>query len=302
VFNNYANYEYLLASAQLFLAMLGMGALLSPTDFISQVKQPKGLLIGLGMQWCLVPLIAFTLGLVLPIPTGIALGFILIAAVPSGATGNIIAYFGKGNIALSISLTAITTIAAIVTMPLLLHLLLSNYLPASFQMPTQQIAQDIFIALIIPLAFGMLLKAKSNLSFSESFSRWSVRLSLLLIVLMAVSAQHSGRIDPKAYGVMGVLALVIFCLAIQLCAFTVSSIGRLSSPDGLAIVIKSNYRNISLAVAIKAIIFPAHIDIIDPVADAVFFTVLLYGGISLLMSLIVMAIHRIQSPSWVKGG
>jgi BASS family bile acid:Na+ symporter len=297
VFESYAQYEYLLASTQLFLAMLGMGALLAPADFLLEIRKPKGLIVGLLMQWLLLPLVALVLGYLLVgfgvvIPSGIVLGFLLISTVPTGTLGNILTFFGKGNVALSISLTAITTVCALLTTPVLLHLLLANYLPDDFQMPTTQIAQDIFFALIIPLMIGMWIKSKSNVSFSDTFSRWSVRLSLVLIVLMAVSANNSGRIDPKAYGVMGIAALFIFCAALQLMAFLLAKFNRLSSRDILAIVIKSSFRNISLAVAIKAIIFPAQAGIIDPVADAVFFTVLLYGGVSLFMSLLAMFYHR----------
>ena len=295
---HYAEYEYLLASAQLFFAMLGMGALLTPGDFVTEVKHPKGLIVGLLMQWLVLPLTALSLGFLFLkagnfIPIGIVLGFLLIATVPTGTLGNILTLFGKGNIALSISLTAITTVGALVTTPVLLHLLLASYLPKTFQMPTQQIAQDIFISLIIPLVLGMWIRKKFTRDFSEIFSTWTVRFSLLLIVLMAVSANNSGRIDAKAYGVAGIAALFIFCAVLQLAALLLAVLNRLPSRDVLAIVIKSSFRNISLAVAIKAILFPAQTGVLDPVADAVFFTVLLYGGASLLLSLLAMAGHRL---------
>ena len=121
-FNNYAAYEYPLASAQLILAMLGMGALLTPKDFMVEVTNPRGLVVGLCFQWVLAPLIAVGLGGLLPIPAGIAVGLIFVAAVPGGTMSNILTLFGRGNIALSIALTAITTVAALVMTPLLLKL------------------------------------------------------------------------------------------------------------------------------------------------------------------------------------
>ena len=80
-FDNYAAYEYPLASSQLFLAMLGMGALLAPRDFLLEIKRPQGLAIGLGCQWLLVPLVAFAIGQLLSLPAGIAAGLVLVAAV-----------------------------------------------------------------------------------------------------------------------------------------------------------------------------------------------------------------------------
>lgn len=298
-FNNYADYEYPLASSQLFLAMLGMGALLAPQDFLLEIKRPKGLMIGLGFQWLMVPLIAVILGFLLPIPAGIAVGLMLIAAVPGGTLSNILTHFGGGNIALSISLTSITTVAALVTTPLLLHVMISEYLPNDFEMPTARIAQDILLALIIPLLIGMFIKTKASQKNSELFSKWVIRLSLALIVVMAVGAGGSGRLDPHAYGLIGIVALVVFGFAIKACSIVVIKAAGLTSGDGLAILIEAAFRNMSLAVAIKAIVFPAQTGVTDPIGDAVFFTALLYGGVSLFMSIIPVVIHRrvISQPS-----
>ena len=104
------------------------------------------------------PLVAVVLGALLPIPAGIAVGLIFVAAVPGGTLANVLALVARGNIALSISLTAITTVAALITTPLLLKLLVSQYLPENFRMPLGLIARDIFGTLIIPLVLGMLVK------------------------------------------------------------------------------------------------------------------------------------------------
>jgi BASS family bile acid:Na+ symporter len=272
--------------------MLGMGALLAPRDFVLEIRSPKGLIVGLCFQWLVVPVIALMLGRILPVPSGIALGLILIAAVPGGTLSNILTYLGRGNIALSISLTAITTVAALVTTPLLLQLMISGYLPDDFHMPTVRIARDIFVTLIVPLAMGMWMHASVSPVRSGQFSTWVIRLSLLLIVLMAIGAGGSGRLDPAAYGVMGIVALVIFAVVIKIISLGVIKAFRLHGRDGLAIVIEAMFRNMSLAVAIKAIVFPTQTAVADPVGDAVFFTVLLYGGVSLGMSLIPVFYHK----------
>lgn len=291
-YTNYADYEYPLASSQLFLAMLGMGALLAPKDFLLEMQKPKGLITGLGFQWIAVPLIAVLIGILLPIPAGIAVGLMMIAAVPGGTLSNILTHFGNGNIALSISLTSITTVAALVTTPILLHVMISEYMPNGFEMPTARIAQDIVLTLIVPLVIGMFIKVKASQHRSEVFSKWVIRLSLALIVVMAVGAGGSGRLDPKAYGLIGIAALAIFGISIKLVSILVVKATKLTSKDGLAIVIEATFRNMSLAVAIKAIVFPAQTGVTDPIGDAVFFTALLYGGVSLVMSLIPVFWHR----------
>lgn len=290
--NNYAAYEYPLASGQLILAMLGMGALLTPRDFLLEVKQPKGLAVGLVFQWMLVPLIALALGEVLPIPAGIAVGLIFVAAVPGGTMSNILTLFGRGNIALSIALTSITTVAALVTTPTLLKLLLSEFLPPDFSMPMGRIARDIFGTLIIPLLLGMFLKSRTTTYYAAQFAKWSIRFSLLLILVMVVGASGSGRLSVDDYGVAGIATLVVFALVVQLTAVLVSKVIGLTSNDGLAITVESTFRNISLAVAVKATVFPAQAGVLDPIGDAVLFVALLYGGVSMFLTLLPVLIHR----------
>lgn len=291
-YSSYASYEFLLASSQLFLAMLGMGALLSPSDFLLEIRKPRGLLVGLGCQWFIVPLVAFALGALLPVPVGIAVGLILIAAVPGGTLSNILTLFGRGNIALSISITSITTVAALVVTPTVLEFLAAQHLPENFSMPTGRLAVDIFATLITPLLLGMLVRHRVNTVFAANFSKWAIRLSLALIAVMVVGAGGSGRLDPAAYGLMGIATLVVFCLAVQLSALLVSRLVGMPAFDTLAVVVEVGFRNMSLAVAVKAVVFPAQPGVLDPVGDAVLFTVLLYAGVSLFMSLVPVLIQR----------
>lgn len=291
-FSNYAAYEYAVASTQLFLAMLGMGALLTPRDFLLEVKRPQGLVTGLSCQWLLAPLVAFVLGIVLPIPAGIAAGLVLVAAVPGGTSSNILTLFGRGNIALSVSLTSITTVAALFVTPLLLQLLISKYLPADFEMPTGRIALDIFATLIVPLLLGMAVRWRGGTSCSVPVSRWAIRLSLATLAVMVVGATGSGRLDPQAHGLMGIAALVMLCVCLQGGAFVCCRAMGLTTNDSLAIVIETGFRNVSLAVAIKALVFPASGTTLDPIGDAVLYAILLYGGVSMALCVIPVIANR----------
>lgn len=297
LFQNYPAYEYALASSQLFLAMLGMGALLTPDDFLLEIRRPRGLLVGLGFQWILVPLLALAVGILLPVPVGIAVGLILVAAVPGGTLSNILTLFGRGNIALSISLTSITTVAALAFTPLLLQLLAAQHLPAEFRMPTGRLALDIFVTLIIPLAIGMAVRHFASPVLAGQFSKWVIRMSLGLIGVMVVGAGGAGRLDPGAYGAIGVAALVVFCLGVQGSALLVCRGLGMQATDALAVIVEVGFRNMSLAVAVKAVVFPAQPGVLDPIGDAVFFTALLYGGVSLFMSLVPVLINRRLVPA-----
>ena len=291
-FTHYADYEYLLASSQLFLAMLGMGALLAPRDFISEVRQPRSLFIGLGFQWMMVPLIALAVAVLAPVPTGVAIGIMLIAAVPGGTLSNILTHFGRGNIALSISLTSITTVAALVTTPLLLQLMMAEHLPDNFEMPTMDIARYILLTLIFPLLVGMVIKVNTPEITSERLSKWLIRASLLLVMMMAIGASGSGRLNPQAYGAISIGAVVIFCITLKLASVAVARVTNIPTRDGLAIVVEATFRNLSLAVAVKAIVFPAQNGIVDPIGDAVLFTTFLYGIISVFVTLLPVFYHQ----------
>lgn len=291
-FNSYASYEYALASSQLFLAMLGMGALLAPSDFLLEVRRPRGLFVGLGCQWLMVPLVAFAVGAMLPVPAGIAVGLILVAAVPGGTLSNILTLFGRGNIALSIALTSITTVASLMFTPLVLQLLAEQHLPDNFSMPTGRLAVDIFASLILPLVLGMILRQRANTEYAANFSKWVIRISLALVVVMVVGASGSGRLDPDAYGLAGAMALVVLCLAVQGGALLITRMAGMSGADSLAVVVEVSFRNMSLAVAVKAVVFPAQPGVMDPIGDAVLFTALLYGGVSMVMSFVPVLVRR----------
>ena len=291
-FHSYASYEYALASSQLFLAMLGMGALLAPSDFLLEVRKPRSLLVGLGCQWLMVPLVAFAVGALLPVPAGIAVGLILVAAVPGGTLSNILTLFGRGNIALSIALTSITTVASLMVTPLVLELLAAQHLPENFSMPTGRLAVDIFASLILPLVLGMILRQRSNTVFAANFSKWVIRMSLALVVVMVVGASGSGRLDPGTYGLAGAVALVVFSLSVQGVALLLTRFAGMPGADSLAVVVEVGFRNMSLAVAVKAVVFPAQPGVMDPIGDAVLFTALLYGGVSMVMSLVPVLVRR----------
>jgi BASS family bile acid:Na+ symporter len=269
-----------------------MGALMTPHDFLLEIKNPKGLAVGFGFQWALVPLIAFALGELLPIPVGIAVGLVFVAAVPGGTLTNILTLYGRGNIALSIVLTSITTVAALGMTPLLLQLLVSQYLPDDFSMPVGRIARDIFATLIVPLALGMWLKSRTTTYYAAQFAKWVIRFSLLLVLGIVVGSAGSGRLDATTYGVIGVATLVIFALLVQGSAVLAGKVMRLPSGDALAISVEATFRNISLAIAVKATVFPAQPGVLDPVGDGVLFVALLYGGVSMFMTLIPVVIHR----------
>lgn len=291
MFDHYAEYEYVLASSQLLFAMFGMGALLGLADFVAVFRRPRELLVGLGLQWLLVPAWAVALVRLLELPPGIAAGLALVAAVPGGTMSNVFTYIARGNIALSISLTAVTTVASLGATPLLLRLLAGTYLPADFAMPVGRIAFEIGAVLLAPLSAGMLLGVLLP-ARRERVSRASIRVSFVCLALMVIGSAGSGRLDGTAHGWIGPVAVVLLCAGFQTLAWLVSRLARLGAPERVAISIEVTVRNANLAVMVKASLFPAVSGVADPIGDGMFFVALMYGGVALPLCMIPIVLGR----------
>jgi BASS family bile acid:Na+ symporter len=287
----YVQYEYWFAAFQLVMAMLGMGATLTARDFRDVVREPKPVTLGLIVQIVLVPLAAFIFLRTLGVHGGVAVGIALIASIPGGTTSNIFTFFARGNSALSISITGLTTIACLVTTPLILAALISDNLPANFTMPTGKIVSEIGFTLLLPLALGMLYLYLYPRA-AVSVSKWCIRASLLGIVLIVIGSISAGRLNLAAFGMNNVMLVVLFTLALTVTGWIAPRLFRLSRPDSTAIEFEVIVRNINLGVLLKASLFPAAAAATSDIGDAVLFTLLLYGALQLIVAPILIALYR----------
>jgi len=287
----YIEYEYWFAAFQLVLAMLGMGATLTIADFAAVLKSPKAVTIGTLVQLAFVPLIAFLFISLTGIVGGVAVGIALIAAIPGGTTSNIFTYMAKGNSPLSIAITAITTLACLITTPLILKLLITEYLPADFTMPTGQIVNDIALTLLLPLIIGMVV-LRVLPAQAHSFSKWCIRLSLLGIVLIIIGSSSAGRLDIAAFGGANVGLVISFVIALTILSWFLTKVVGLVRADSTAIQMEVVVRNVNLGVLIKASMFPVVVGASNTIGDMVLFTVLLYGGVQMLVAAVVITLNR----------
>lgn len=287
----YVQYEYWVAAIQLILAMLGMGATLTGKDFHDVVREPKAVTIGCLVQLLAVPFVAFLFIKSLGLVGGIAVGIALIAAIPGGTTSNIFTYMARGNSPLSISITALTTLACLISTPLILGLLITDYLPADFAMPAGQIVLEIAVNLLLPLMVGMAV-LKFLPAIAPSLSKWSIRLSLFAIFLIVIGSASAGRLDIEAFGTNNLFLVLLFLLLIAVMSWFLPKFLGLTIPDRTAIEMEAMVRNVNLAVLIKASMFPAIFGISDPLGDTVLFTVLLYGGMQMIVAAILIVMRR----------
>lgn len=290
-FDNYESYEYALATAQLAFAMLGMGLLLTPADFALVFRRPRELSVGLVLQFIAAPLLAFLIGRVLPVEPGVAAGLALIAAVPGGTLSNIMTLFARGNIALSIALTSVATIASLATTPFILRLVGGDSFPPGFVMPVGRIAFEIGVVLLAPLFAGMLLGSKIG-SRREGLSKACIRISLALIAAIVIGSMGAGRLEPERFSVWAPVSVALLCVGLQLVAYTSATLSGFAPADRAAVSIEVTIRNSNLALMVKASLFPAVAGVIDPIGDAMFFVALLYGAVAMPVSLIQVFLGR----------
>jgi len=290
----YIQYEYWFAAFQLIFAMFGMGATLTINDFQDVVREPRSVTLGTLMQLLFVPLFALAFITMSGVTGGVAIGIALIAAIPGGTTSNIFTYMARGNVPLSISVTGITTLACLITTPLILGFLITEHLPPDFSMPTGQIVTEIAFTLLLPLVVGMVV-LKVSPKNAGWISKWSIRASLLGIVAIVVGSSSAGRLDIEAFGSHNLYLVLTFIIILTIVTWVCAKLLRLSNTDATAIEMEVVVRNVNLGVLIKASMFPVVVGASNQLGDMVLFAILLYGGLQMLISVALIFIRRRQN-------
>ena len=287
----YLEHEYWFAVVQLVLAMLGMGATLRGRDFADLLQAPTAVTLGLVVQLLVVPLTALLFIRLAGLAGGVAVGIALLAAMPGGTGSNIFTYFARGSIALSICITALTTLICLVSTPLILSALAAEYMPPDFTMPRVRIITEIGLTLLLPLCLGMLyLYLFPNTA--GFVAKWSIRGSVLGIALIVVGSLSAGRLDLYTFGFDNTLRVVAFAAVLWGIGWVAPRLRRLSRPDATAIEIEVILRNINLAVLVKASLFPAATAATGALGDMVLLTVLFYGSVELTIGAALIGLRR----------
>ena len=174
-----------IAPIALALIMLALGLGLTGQDFLRVAKQPKDFLVGLICQLILLPIIAFLLLKIFNLPLEIALGVMIIAAAPGGVTSNVLTKFANGDVALSISLTAIISLISIISVPFIVFKSseLLRVEEISKEISMIGISMKMFLVVTLPVLIGMLIR-KFATNFVMSKSQLIERISVLLFVIV----------------------------------------------------------------------------------------------------------------------
>jgi len=177
-----------IAPIALALIMFGLGLGLTVNDFLRVVKIPRDFLVGFICQVILLPIIAFILIKIIPMPLEIALGVMIIAAAPGGVTSNILTKFANGDVALSVSLTAIVSILSILTVPLIIFTSadLLGVSEINREISMTSISMKMFFVVTVPVIFGMIIRSFMT-DFIANKTLFIQRISVILFVIVFIS-------------------------------------------------------------------------------------------------------------------
>ena len=177
-----------IAPIALAIIMLGLGLGLTVDDFLRVVKIPRDFLVGFLCQVILLPIIAFILIKIIPMPLEIALGVMIVAAAPGGVTSNILTKFANGDVALSVSLTAIVSILSILTVPLIIFTSadLLGVSEINREISMTSISMKMFFVVTVPVIFGMIIRSFMT-DFIANKTLFIQRISVILFVIVFIS-------------------------------------------------------------------------------------------------------------------
>jgi len=176
--------ETKLLGVMMMVIMLGMGASLTFKDFAIALRKPQGVIIGLVTTYVLTPMVGVALAYALKLPPPYAVGLILMACLPGGTTSNIFNYFSKGVLSLSILMTIVSTLFAVVMVPAVLQLATVG-ISGEWRIPPENVAQVLFV-LLVPTVIGMLLR-RWNANVGAVIEMLGGLLGIVVILFLIVS-------------------------------------------------------------------------------------------------------------------
>jgi BASS family bile acid:Na+ symporter len=258
-----------------------LGLSLTPADFRRVLVVPRGIAIGLANLLVVSPLLAFGAAELFGLAPEFAVGLVLLGASPGGTMANLLTHLARGEVALSVTMTAVSSVAALVTVPLYLGLAIDRFgagLDADVEMPA--IVARVFLITIVPLAIGMYVRHR-NPDWVERVYDRARRLSLALflaVVVAAVASEAEEALEHFEEVAVAALALNVAAMGIS---FAVAQLAGLGDRQATAIAMELGVHNATLAITVAATIDTS---IAIPAAVYSMFMFITAGGLARVMS------------------
>ena len=243
---------FLLPAALAFI-MFSLGLGLTPPDFVRIVKAPRALIVGVLCHFVMLPLACFAMIKVAGITGAFAIGFMILAACPTGSTSNLLTYIARGDVALALSFTAVASIATIFTLPLIVSFSLHHFAGTSQAVPAPigVMMGQIFVMVGLPVTLGMIARHRR--------SQWAVRMepkatrvaTALFVVIVAAAAAKSWTLLRDNFTTLAPFAIGLN-VTMLLCGFFVAWMARLPRSQSVTLGIETAVQNATLALVIAS--------------------------------------------------
>jgi len=236
--------------------MFALGLGLTSVDFLRVIKQPKDFFVGAISQVLLLPIIAFVLVKLWPISPELAIGVMIIAAAPGGVTSNILTSFARGDVALSISLTAIISLLSVITVPFIVvsSLNLLGLENISKDISLLSMALKMFLIVTVPVILGMLFrKFASNAAIK--FESIAKKISAVLFIIVLLGAILAERANVVAYFAQAGLITLVLNVVMMFVAFYVAQLLGTGLAQKKCIAIECGLQNGTLAIFVATSLF-----------------------------------------------
>ena len=245
----------IILAVSLFIIMAGMGLSLAVQDFKRVVEYPKAALVGMFSQLVLLPSIAFMIAYMLALPPVVAIGIMLIASCPGGATSNMISFLAKGDLALSISLTAIASLLSFLTIPLIMNFAFNFFLRESQPMALDFMAtlKQLFVIIIVPVLIGMYINKKFP-EFAFRIEKPVKKASMVLFILVVAGVTYSNRNEFFEYFDQAGLPSILLNICTMTAGYILAVLFRLPKSQAITISIETGIQNGTLAITIATLL------------------------------------------------
>ncbi len=251
----------------LALIMLGLGLGLKIDDFTRILKTPKDFFVGFFSQLIILPLVAYLLIIILKVPPEIAIGVMIIAAAPGGVTSNILTKFANGDVALSISLTAVISLISIITVPLIIFTSadLFGITNISQNISMTAIALKMFLVVTVPVILGMIIR-----KFAENFVNSKIqifeKLNIILFVIFFIAAFYEERENFIDFLMQAGFITFILNITMMIVAYYLGKTFASGIKQQKCIALECGLQNGTLAIFVSTQIFGTDIVYITPTA------------------------------------
>ncbi|MFC7357456.1 bile acid:sodium symporter family protein [Jejudonia soesokkakensis] len=249
------NISTLILAGALFIIMLGMGLSLKSEDFKRIALYPKGIFVGLTNQLVLLPIVGLLIAVFLNLAPEIAIGIMILSACPGGPTSNLISHLAKGDLALSVTLTALSSLITILTIPFIVNFSLEYFLGAGqiIELNVLQTIAQIFVIVVIPIGIGMLIR-KYKATFALKMAKPVRIASGILLALIIVALVVKERANFVSYFEQAGLATLLLNLVTMGLGFISAKAFKLRRQSAVSIAIESGIQNGTLAITIAVLL------------------------------------------------